>query len=186
MTIQSTAESAEAIIGHPVAVPVAKPAFESVWTESRTAEMTKMWMAGMSASTISRLMDCGISRSSIISKVHRLKLERKGPAISFFKRAAVDRETRKRLRKQAAIGDHYRRLAIATNAPPSMGLDIIDLNSTACRFPYGDGPFTFCGHTTHEASSYCHAHLMLTTVPVNSGDTRKQRNSITCEPAEAA
>lgn len=34
-------------------------------------------------------------------------------------------------------------------------------SSSQCSFPYGDGPFTFCGHPVVEGYSYCEAHKEL-------------------------
>lgn len=38
---------------------------------------------------------------------------------------------------------------------------LIELKKGDCRQPYGDGPFTFCGHPARAGSSYCtpHHHL---------------------------
>lgn len=36
-------------------------------------------------------------------------------------------------------------------------VSVLDLAPGACKFPYGDGPITFCGHAVL-AGSYCEAH----------------------------
>lgn len=41
-------------------------------------------------------------------------------------------------------------------------LDLFDLKHGQCRYPYGDGPFTFCGCPAADGSSYCAAHHQLT------------------------
>lgn len=41
-------------------------------------------------------------------------------------------------------------------------LSLMELEPGDCRYPYGDGPFTFCGHTKTEDSSYCGPHHDLT------------------------
>jgi len=33
-----------------------------------------------------------------------------------------------------------------------------DIERWDCRYVYGDGPFTFCGHAVQEGSSYCPGH----------------------------
>ncbi len=40
-------------------------------------------------------------------------------------------------------------------------LSLIELESGHCRYPYGDGPLTFCGHPQKEGSSYCVPHHFL-------------------------
>jgi GcrA cell cycle regulator len=43
-----------------------------------------------------------------------------------------------------------------------LNMDILDLAHDGCRYPYGDGPFTFCGHPQISGSSYCGPHWALT------------------------
>lgn len=40
-------------------------------------------------------------------------------------------------------------------------LSIIDLDADHCRYPYGDGPFTFCGCTVAPGRPYCLPHAKL-------------------------
>jgi GcrA cell cycle regulator len=44
------------------------------WNEERTAQLTKMWLEGMSASQCARQLG-GVSRNAVIGKVHRLGLD---------------------------------------------------------------------------------------------------------------
>ena len=37
-------------------------------------------------------------------------------------------------------------------------ISIYELTDDTCRYPYGDGPITFCGRLTWETSSYCAEH----------------------------
>lgn len=43
----------------------------------------------------------------------------------------------------------------------SLNIPLTDLESDQCRWPYGEGPFLFCGHVRDGESSYCAAHLAL-------------------------
>lgn len=57
-------------------------------------------------------------------------------------------------------------------------ISLIDLERNDCRYPYGDGSFTFCGHPKMEGSSYCGAHFALTKKDmrgVNYDQTAAQR-----------
>lgn len=38
---------------------------------------------------------------------------------------------------------------------------LMDLQPNGCRYPYGDGPFTFCGHPKLIGASYCLDHFDL-------------------------
>lgn len=43
-----------------------------------------------------------------------------------------------------------------------LNLSLLDLPHNGCRYPYGDGPFTFCGHPQVASSSYCGPHWAIT------------------------
>lgn len=49
---------------------------ESVWTEERIAFLRRSFEAGMSCSEMARELGAGISRNSVIGKLHRLGLTR--------------------------------------------------------------------------------------------------------------
>lgn len=49
-------------------------------------------------------------------------------------------------------------------APPR-GITPLDLKRNECRFPSGDGPFTFCGRVKRDDSSYCREHHALCYIP---------------------
>jgi len=40
-------------------------------------------------------------------------------------------------------------------------VSLLDLQPGECRWPHGEGPFTFCGHATVKDRSYCAAHAEL-------------------------
>ncbi len=58
-------------------------------------------------------------------------------------------------------------------------LSLIDLETNQCRWPFGDGPFTFCGCQTFDGSSYCEPHLSLSERETHQGSnwhqTERQR-----------
>lgn len=49
-------------------------AIETVWTQERVERLEEFWASGMSAALIARALGPGITRSAVISKVHRLRL----------------------------------------------------------------------------------------------------------------
>jgi hypothetical protein len=55
--------------------------------------------------------------------------------------------------------------AIVCEAPPEGAVDFLDLEDGHCRYPYGGGPFTFCGMPRRDGSSYCAAHFLLVYTP---------------------
>lgn len=44
-------------------------------------------------------------------------------------------------------------------------LSFAELGPKDCRYPYGDGPFTFCGRPQLDGYSYCEGHKFLCWVP---------------------
>lgn len=44
-------------------------------------------------------------------------------------------------------------------------LSLLDLKKGQCRWPLGDGPFTFCGCDVQEGSPYCETHHAVAYVP---------------------
>lgn len=49
----------------------------ALWTDDRVDMLRRMWAAGASAAQIAVALDCGLSRSAVIGKAARLKLERR-------------------------------------------------------------------------------------------------------------
>lgn len=47
-------------------------------------------------------------------------------------------------------------------ADSALHIAFLDLEPHHCRFPYGDGPFTFCGHPKVQGS-YCTPHALYCT-----------------------
>jgi hypothetical protein len=58
-----------------------------------------------------------------------------------------------------------------TIEPPSRDLRLIELAADQCKWPYGDGPFVFCGHPVPEGvRNYCPHHFLRGT----SGSSARQ------------
>lgn len=58
--------------------------------------------------------------------------------------------------------------AVAEEAEP-LHVGLSDLGANECRYPYGDGPFTFCGCSTGDGMPYCFPHMQLTHRPALEG-----------------
>jgi GcrA cell cycle regulator len=46
-----------------------------------------------------------------------------------------------------------------------LNLSLLDLEPGNCRWPFGNGPFLFCGHPSMEGSKYCTPHFYLSIGP---------------------
>jgi hypothetical protein len=50
-------------------------------------------------------------------------------------------------------------------AAPSTAVALTDLGPRQCRWPYGEGPFLFCGCPTAPRAAYCEAHRRIASAP---------------------
>ena len=49
--------------------------------------------------------------------------------------------------------------------PPPDGLNLMDLNDHVCRWPLGEGPYSFCGAPLAERKVYCTVHCAIAYLP---------------------
>lgn len=147
------------------------------WPAERVAELKRLWADGHSASQIVAAFDCGMTRSGVIGKVHRLKLpQRSQDSNNQASRAARAARSPKapavkRAPKSIGGGGPYmaRRArnrpvpAAASQEPPAMPLisELTALCAHHCRWPIGDPQepaFGFCGHPRAGEGPYCAGH----------------------------
>lgn len=144
------------------------------WTEDRTETLRKLWSAGESFSGIAAELGDGITRCAVGGKVYRLELtgrnsscnriyHRKTPEqIEATKREKMDRRNARRRGqpiKPKLTVTNLEALRCVEVEP--LGKTLLELGPNDCRYPYGDGPFTFCGQPQFEGSSYCGCHFGL-------------------------
>jgi GcrA cell cycle regulator len=159
------------------------------WTKDRIELLKKMWGEGLSASQIAAELG-GVSRNSVIGKVHRLGLagrEKKGPMASIprqRKPRSADRMIRIARpavrRPNAAIAalpafdpDPE---AIESIVPIGQRCSILEVTEGKCRWPVGDPAapdFFFCGGKTCEPFVYCGYHARLAYVPPKDRSSRR-------------
>lgn len=58
----------------------------------------------------------------------------------------------------------------------SLNIDLDDLKNSQCHYPYGEGPYTFCGHSVKEKSPYCMDHHAICFRTVKEKPTRISSN----------
>lgn len=150
------------------------------WTPERVEQLKALWSSTDKPSCSEIAVILGgrsLSRNAVMGKVHRLDLESRGingnykgngrakshrPRV-FKPRAPSHKPTRYALSFNAAtvtkipIEPFEVRLAAVT--PLHLGL--MQLTDATCRYPYGDGPITFCGCDVREGKPYCSAHYEL-------------------------
>lgn len=63
--------------------------------------------------------------------------------------------------------------------PPPDGLNILDLNDRVCRWPLGEGPYSFCGAPTVLSASgwkvYCGVHNAAAYIPREKKPSKRSR-----------
>jgi GcrA cell cycle regulator len=161
------------------------------WTDDRVDLLKKLWSDGLSASQIAGELG-GISRNSVIGKVHRLGLSgrAKSPSSSVPRQrkprphAHMIRISRASVRGNTALAQMH---AFEIDAEPEPALieniipiaqrcSILELNDSKCRWPVGDpssADFFFCGGKTMEGLPYCGGHSRLAYQP--AADRRRDR-----------
>jgi len=134
------------------------------WSTDQTEHLTLFWKNGFSLSELAEEMNASFcvtyfTRNAIAGKVNRMNLrDRDRP-----KRAPKARPPRKPRELSAAVSKPPPPPPPRESVvPPTVWLDLIDLGSDTCRFPYGDrSPFAFCGCKVAPDSPYCPVHTEL-------------------------
>ena len=112
-----------------------------VWTEDKVKNLKKLWLKGATTAEIAKKL--GLSKNSIIGKVHRLNLETRPSPIK--KNVIVKKVKKTQVKKQERIG-------------------IMELKINTCRWPIGDPvdeDFHFCGKNTVMGKPYCAEHCAM-------------------------
>lgn len=107
-----------------------------VWTEDKIKKLKKMWQVGKPTAEIAKTL--GMSKNSIIGKVHRLNLKVRPSPIKVEK-IKVKKTPQKVIEK----------------------VGLMDLKLNTCRWPIGDPKdedFCFCGKQTVTGKPYCQLH----------------------------
>ena len=113
--------------------------------------------------------ECGVvfSRNAAIGRANRLGLQSSlGPKDSNKtkpRKPPREREPRRRAPPTFRAAIHFQADANGYRCAPvePLHVSLADLEHDQCRWPYGDGPFTFCGHTIIGGGSYCDLHEAL-------------------------
>lgn len=142
------------------------------WTEARVETLKAMWANGSSASEIATALG-GISRNSVIGKVHRSGLPARRQRQSAPKpSASLSPRPLRKLQRVSAQAVKKRRdeaklppapiVQAPMLAPNARRLSILDLTEHTCKFPLGDPKekgFAFCGaYKPANGSPYCDFH----------------------------
>jgi GcrA cell cycle regulator len=132
--------------------------FVSPWSASHVETLGRMWREGHSASQIGAELG-GMTRNAVIGKLSRLGLTMKnGFARTVNGTSKSMRVTRGEV--LAAVPQQRKERPAADVTP--LHVDLLDLQPGQCHYPYGDGPFTFCGCPVGDGLAYCEPHHRIT------------------------
>jgi GcrA cell cycle regulator len=147
------------------------------WHDDHCAELTRLLATGMIYREIARAINekfgTNFSKNSVVGKVCRLGLTppEKPKAPPYVRKPKPRRAEFDVIRIVSANGNSNGMRVLRTVVLEQAKLrcveivprhlSLIELEPGDCRYPYGDGPMTFCGHPKLGWSSYCIAHHAL-------------------------
>ena len=150
------------------------------WTEEMVEGLRQMWIEGLTANEIAKKL--GVSKNSIVGKVHRLCLTARPSPIK-KKDEEIAAEIVKEKVEVITIETKPQEeeitveTEIATVVPAKkktvaeQRVKLINLDSHTCRWPIGDprdDDFCFCGKKVRAGQTYCDEHSMLAYVKANT------------------
>jgi GcrA cell cycle regulator len=153
------------------------------WSLEHDAALKRLRKAGYSSSQIALELwtefRTTYSRNAVIGRLHRLGLtdSRANPhRPGIVKQRAMSNSgpSMPRIRKPAVrpiLTRETAALRCAEIEPRHVAL--VDLEPGDCRYPYGEGDYTFCGHPKLSDCSYCERHYAL----VQGDGTRSERQA---------
>lgn len=111
------------------------------WTPQKIALLKRLWLSGVVSSEIAKQF--GVSRHSILGKIHRTKDIPNKTEGAFKKPIILNGYKKEPIKRQAA----------------KRGVPLSEIGPHDCRWPYGDGPFKFCGKECGK-NTYCELHVV--------------------------
>lgn len=112
------------------------------WTSDKIKQLKKLWTKGKSTVEIAK--ELGISKNSVIGKVHRLDLTARPSPI-----------------KKKTVAVAPKKVVVPKKKKLDEGCSLMDLKANSCRWPIGepnDEDFHFCGKATSMGKPYCEEH----------------------------
>jgi GcrA cell cycle regulator len=157
----------------------------SPWTPEIDADMLKLTSTGTTYHEAALILNAkygtAFTRNSLIGRASRLGGFTPRPKLTPEEREArrLAREARHNAKRRQARQAHGVKPRRVTPKPEReitvlrcagiepLNISLFDLTSKTCRWPYGEGPYTFCGHHPSEGSPYCAPHFHLSLRPAS-------------------
>lgn len=138
----------------------------TIWTGDLKAKAIDLWSTHTAAEIVIALKREGlhVTRNSVLGMLFRAGITARG-----VPRVKVERSTREspiRTVRRAPRQYNPDKIKMRCAGIEPRHLTLLERSDlTDCHFPYGDGPYTYCGHPRKGGSSYCPAHHDLVWVP---------------------
>lgn len=136
------------------------------WTDEMVEGLRQMWDEGLTANEIAKRL--GVSKNSIVGKVHRLCLKARPSPI---KRKDVVEETvvdnvQEVVPETEVVVEKTIEVTVKKNkkSEKNGNIKLVELDSHTCRWPLGDprdDDFCFCGKKIRLGQTYCDEHSTL-------------------------
>ena len=141
------------------------------WTEKMVEDLKIMWKQGLTTGEIGKRL--GVSKNSIVGKVHRLQLDARPSPIkkkeevsdsaAAEKKTAVKSKSEKKPQPKAEPTPTAAPAPLPIKPASSAGntsgeVRLTDLDNHTCRWPLGDPKdenFHFCGKKVKTGQTYC-------------------------------
>jgi GcrA cell cycle regulator len=133
------------------------------WTPERVAFLRNLWSEGETAAAIAIRLG-GLSRSAVLGKVYRLRLDAAGSAAAAKPRKAGTRDGNASLARRRRGGKRKPPLQVPPTAG-RRGKTLLELTNATCRWPHGrpgTKNFFFCGAAgaaLERGIPYCARHM---------------------------
>lgn len=143
-----------------------------MWTEEKIEKLRQMWEQGKTSNEIAKKL--GVTKNSIVGKVHRLCLkarpspiknkDEKAEVVAETLELSVENEEDLSVSEETAGLDTAKEQKEKKSKKPAHCLKLVELDSHTCRWPIGDprdDDFCFCGRKVRVGQTYCDEHSMI-------------------------
>ncbi len=139
------------------------------WTDEMVEKLTSMWLGGATTNEIAK--ELGLSKNSVVGKVHRLNLSARPSPIKKKEEKKVTKKTQTILKKDIEPKEKnvstsaVQKTSEKQNSSESKKcLRLNELDNHSCRWPIGDPKdenFCFCGKKVRTGQTYCDEHAAI-------------------------
>lgn len=126
-----------------------------VWSEEEISSLKSMWLEGLTASQIARILGTGRSRNAVLGKVHRMRLPERAQLLPVKRRAPVKRAAPRLVAQPAPAPE----TPSEDPGPMSPPIDTMSVRDHHCKWPYDVGAtYHYCGQPPKPGHPWCIHH----------------------------